>query len=454
VTAGPSPAAASGAGLRRELGLLDATMINAGTIIASAIFIVPSALAAQLGASGPLLLVWVIGAAVSLCGALCVAELGAALPRAGGQYVYLGRAFSPVVGFLYGWSAFLLINTGSIAAIAVGFATYLGFFVPLSPGGIKLVAGVSIVGLTLLNCLGLRVGAFTQNLLTALKIGALVAIVAFAAVATGGSGAHYAPVWPEGGAATVAVRLGPALVAVLWAYDGWIEATYVGSEIRDPGRNIPRSLVLSTLLVAALYVVVNAAYLWVLPPARMGQSLLVASDAMQVALGAGGAAFVAAAILVSTLGANNGIVFTSARIPYAMGQEGLFFAWATRLHPRFRAPVAVLLVQMAVALGLTVTGSYVQLATYVVFVSFLFYALSAAAVIRLRQTEPALPRPYRAWGYPVTPIVFILFAIYLVADTIVQTPRDSALGAAFVLAGLPAYWYWRRHGAAAPAPTE
>ncbi len=429
------------AGLRRELGLFSATMINAGTIIASAIFIIPAALALQLQASGPILLAWGVGALVSLCGALCMAELGAAMPRSGGMYVYLSRAFHPGLGFLYGWSAFLLINTASIAAIAVGFATYLEFFVPLGPWGIKLVAVASVVGLTGLNILGLKVGAITQNILTTLKIGALVAIVAVALGA--GRAAAFDPVWPAEGAGLLGAA-GPALVAVLWAYDGWVESTYVGSEIRNPGRNIPLSIILSILLVATLYLAVNAAYLALLGPLRAGQSLLVASEAMQVALGAAGAGFVAAAILVSTLGANNGIVFTSARIPYAMAEEGLFFRWATWLHPRFRTPVAALGIQMVAAAGLTLTGSYVQLATYVVFVSFLFYALAAAAVMRLRRREPGLARPYRTWGYPVTPVIFIAFAVYLVADTILQTPRDSAVGAAFVLAGLPAYWYWRR----------
>ncbi|HEX9754210.1 MAG TPA: amino acid permease [Gemmatimonadales bacterium] len=431
-------------GLRRELGLFDATMINAGTIIASAIFIVPSFLAATLGSSIPMLLAWVAGGLVSICGALCVAELGAAMPQAGGQYVYLGRAYHPVLGFLYGWSAFFVINTASIAAIAVGFATYAGFFVRLSAGGIQAVAVASIVALSLLNCLGLRVGAFTQNLLTSIKIGALLAIVGLAVALPGGSAENLSPLWPAGDTTALAAKVGPALVAVLWAYDGWIESTYVGGEIKNPGRNLPLSIVWSTLLVMVLYVLVNAAYLYLLAPARIAASPLVASDAMQVVLGAGGATFIAAAILVSTLGANNGIVFTSARIPYAMAEEGLFFRWARYLHPRFNTPVPLLLLQMGAAVALTLTGSYVQLATYVVFVSFLFYGLSAGAVLLLRRREPMMGRPYRAWGYPVTPIVFILFALYLVADTIVHTPRESAIGAGIVLVGLPAYWLWRR----------
>jgi APA family basic amino acid/polyamine antiporter len=436
-----------GHGLRRELGLFDATMINAGTMIASAIFIVPSAIAAGLGATMPSLLVWVIGGLVSMAGALCVAELGAAMPQAGGQYVYLQRAYGPVVGFLYGWAAFLVINTASIAAIAVGFATYVGFFVPLGGLGIKLVAVVSIVLLTLLNCLGLRVGATTQNILTSLKIAALAAIVVLGFGLAGGSAANFSPAWPSGGPGSLAAGIGPALVAVLWAYDGWIESSYVGSEVRDPGRILPLSIILSVALVAVLYVVVVAAYTWLLPLDRVAGSALVASDAMTVVVGAGGAAFVAVAILVSTLGANNGIVFTSARIPYAMAEEGLFFGWASRLHPKTRSPVITLLVQGGVAVALTMTGSYVQLATYVVFVSFLFYGLSAAAVLVLRRRAPAMARPYRAWGYPVTPLLFIGFALYLVIDTIVQTPRDSAIGAGIVAAGLPAYWYWRRSAA-------
>jgi APA family basic amino acid/polyamine antiporter len=431
-------------GLRRELGLLDATMINAGTIIGSAIFIVPAFVAASFQSSMPVLLVWVAGGLVSLFGALCVAELGAAMPQAGGQYVYLGRAFHPALGFLYGWSAFLVINTASVAAIAVGFATYARFFLPgLTDTGVKLVAGGSIVALTLVNCLGVRAGAATQNGFTLVKLGALAAIPVFALILSGGVPGNLDPLWPQGGAGSIGPALGPALVAVLWAYDGWIESTYVGGEIKDPGRTVPRAIVLSILIVAGVYVAVNAAYLYLLGPARMAGATLVASDAMTVVLGAAGATFVAAAILLSTLGANNGIVFTSARIPYAMALEGRFFRWAAWLSPRTRSPNVTLLVQMLVALAFTATGSYVQLGTYVVFVSFLFYALSAAAVIVLRRKEPSLPRPYRAWGYPVTPVLFILFALYLVGDTIRHTPVESAIGLGIVLLGLPAYYYWK-----------
>jgi len=444
----PGGDAAGGAagGLQRQLGLLDSTMINVGTMIGSGIFLVPSAIAAGLTAPGPVLLVWVVGGLVSLLGALAVAELAAAMPEAGGQYVYLRRAYGPAWGFLYGWACFAVINPGSIAAISVGFATYLTHFVPLDPLAVKLVAVGAIAALTGVNCLGVRHGATTQNVLTTLKIAALAALVLLPLAASAGNASAGSSVafWPAGSFLGLLPALGVAMVAVLWTYEGWIEITYVGSEIRDPGRNLPRSIGLSLGLVTLLYVLVNAALLWVLSPGRMAASTLVASDAAQVVLGGAGATLVVAAILVSTLGANNGIVLTSARIPYAMARDGRFFAWAGRVHPTRHVPTNALVAQGLWTIALVFSGTYDQLATYVVFASFLFYALSAGAVLVLRRTEPALPRPYRAWGYPVTPLVFVAFALALVASTIVQAPRDAAIGAGLIAAGLPAYWWWTR----------
>jgi APA family basic amino acid/polyamine antiporter len=438
--------------LRRELGLLDATMINAGTMIGSAIFIVPAIVAGYVGRPTAILAVWAVGGVVSLFGALCVAELGAALPEAGGIYAYLREAYGPGWGFLYGWAAFLLINPASIAAIAVAFASYSGAFAPLGPAGVKAVAIASILVLTALNCLGLRPGATTQDALTLLKIAALAALIGVGLLAAGAqSGAAAAaaasgpgPVGPPA-VGPLSPRLGLAMVAVLWAFDGWIEITYVGSEVKHPARVMPRSIILSTALVIALFLLANAAYLRVLSPEGMRASTLVASDAAGTLFGPIGAALVVTAILVSTFGANNGIVLTAARIPYAMASDGRFFSWAGRVHPRFHTPVAALLVQGGVAITLTATGSYEQLATYVVFASWVFYALSCGAVIRLRHSAPRLERPYRTWGYPVTPIVFIGFATWLVANTVLEAPRDAAIGAALVLSGVPAYaWFARK----------
>ena len=430
--------------LKRELGLFDAIMINAGTMIASAIFIVPATVAAAVHGTALMTLVWVIGGIVSLLGALSIAELAAAYPEAGGQYAYLREAYGTVWAFLYGWANFAVINTASIAAIAVGFARYIGFFTPLSETAIRSVAIASIIGLTLLNCRGVRLGATTQNVLTTLKIAALLALIATSFVLSGGASSHLQPLWPSG---TMRQWIGPfgvAMVGVLWAYDGWIETTYVGSEIMDPGRNLPRSIILSTLIVIALYVLVSVAYVYVLSPASVAGSALVASDAAKVTMGGIGATFVVVAILISTLGANNGIILTAARIPYAMARGGMFFRSQGIVHPRYATPAVALLTQGVIASALTAFGTYDQLFTYVVFAQFVFYALSAGAVIRLRRTAPQLARPYRTWGYPVTPIVFIAFAIWLVYNTIVETPRDSAIGAGLILLGLPGYYYWRR----------
>src|SRR5213594_404753 len=435
--------------LKRELGLFDATMINVGTMIASAIFIVPATVAAAVTGSLTMTLVWIVGGVASLLGALSIAELAAAYPEAGGQYAYLREAYGQAWGFLYGWANFAVINTASIAAIAVGFARYVGFFTrsPLSEAAIRIIAILSIAALTWLNCRGVRLGATTQNVLTTLKIGALGALILTSFVLPGGSASHFQPLWPPG---TVGAWIGPfgvAMVAVLWAYDGWIETTYIGSEIIDPGRNLPRSIILSTLIVITLYVLASVAYAYVLSPAQMVGSALVASDAARVTMGAVGASFVVIAILISTLGANNGIVLTAARIPYAMARGGMFFRSQGIVHPRYGTPTVALLTQGVIAAALTAWGTYDQLFTYVVFAQFVFYALSAGAVIRLRKTAPQVARPYRTWGYPVTPIVFIAFAVWLVYNTIVETPKDSAIGAGIILLGLPGYYYWRREGA-------
>src|SRR6266702_324982 len=405
--------------LKRQLGLLDSTMINIGTIIASAIFIVPSAIAGELHATGPAILVWVVGGVVSLLGALSVAELGAALPEAGGQYVYLTRAYGPIWGYLYGWTSGVVINPASIAAIAVGFATYLGFFIPLSDPGIKLGA-----------------------------------VIAIAVALPGGSVANFAPVWSDAPFADQIAPLGVALVAVLWAYDGWIEITYVGGEVTDPERNLPRSILLATVVAIVLYCLASASFAYVLSPAKVAASSLVASDAAQVTLGRAGAALVAVAIMIATLGSNNGIVLTAARIPCAMARDGLLPRWLAGVHPRFLTPVPSLVVQAVIAIALTFTGTYNQLFTYVIFAEFVSYAAGCGAVIRLRHGAPGLARPYRTWGYPVTPIVFIAFAAWLVGNTIAEQPRDAGIGTALILAGLPFYYWWRRVAIRPPIPAS
>ena len=441
--------------LKQELGLLDATMINVGTMIASAIFLVPASIAAYFSGVFPTMLVWVVGAAVSLAGALCMAELGAAMPKAGGQFAYFNRIYGPVWGYLYGWGSSVIINPASIAAIAVGFATYLAYFIPMGNTGIQVVAVASIIALTVLNCFGLKLGAVTQNVFTLVKIASAIGLIAACFLLAGGTSANLEPFWTRESVGSLAAPFGAAMVLVLYAYDGWVEITYVGSEMRRPNRDMPLAIIISTVLVAVLYIGVALGLTYVLGHAAVGKSPRVGADAMTVVMGTAGATLISIAILISTLGANNGIIFTAARIPYAMAKESQFFRWAGQVSPKYAVPVTSLLVQGAWSCLLAVSGSYNQLATYVVFVSFLFYGMSAAGVMILRRREPDLPRPYRAWGYPVTPIVFVVFAGYLIWDTIKQQPVDSAKGIGLLVAGLVLYYAmgWNRTAAKGSFPS-
>lgn len=434
----------SAPGLKRVLTLLDSTMINVGTIIGSGIFLVPAIVALYVQSASLMLGLWVMAGIVTLFGALSVAELGASMPRAGGQFVYLKEAYGPLWGFLYGWAAFGVINTGSIAAVAVAFASYLGFFVPFSATETKVVAISSIVVLTVVNSWGVKAGARTQNLLTFVKVGGLIGLVLAGLTLRGGSLAHFSPLFSPHSSISLAAPLGLAMVAVLWSYDGWIEITYVAGEVKNPGRNIPASLILSTVMVILLYIAVNFVYIYTLSVERMAQSELVAADSAMVVLGRRGGVLVTVAILISTLGANNGFILTGARITYAMARERLFFRALSRVHHRSRTPVYALIFQGIWASMLTLTGSFEQLFTYVIFSSWLFYAMSCGAVMVLRRKRPDLARPYKTWGYPWLPAIFIGFALWLTLTTIINDPRDALIGSGIILLGVPAYLYWKR----------
>ncbi len=430
--------------LPRKLTLLDSTMLNVGSMIGSGIFIVPATIALYLKSSGLIIFVWIVGGIVSLFGALSVAELGAMMPDGGGMYVYLRKSYGPLWGFLYGWSAFAVINTAAIAAVAVTFATYLGYFFPMTNMGIRLVAAASVIFLTVVNCFGIKLGAIVQNGFTLLKIAALAALVVLSFLLSGGSPANFSPVLPV---LPFSSLLGPvvlALIAVLWSYDGWIEITYVAGEVLNPQVNLPRALGLGTMIVIAVYVLISCAVSYVLPIEAASQSTLVLSDAAVKIMGTGGAMFVSFAVVISTFGTNNGFIFASPRIYYAMAKEELFFKWLATIHPKYETPIASLIVQAILACALIFSGSYDQLITYVVFASFVFYGMSAAAVFLLRKRDPNALRPYETWGYPVTPAIFIAFAIFLVVYSIIEDPRDSLIGAGIVLSGVPAYMIWRK----------
>lgn len=432
--------------LERVLSLLDATMINVGGIIGSGIFMVPATVAFFTGSTSLFFLVWILGGIVSLFGALSVAELGAAMPRAGGQYVYLNEAYGPLWGYLYGWSAVAVINTASIAAVGVAFSEYLGFFFPISDASIKGIAVGTIVLLTIINIVDVKSGAWFQNLFTLSKLGAIFGIILLGLVMEGGTNQNLSPIFSDKPFIGLIGPLGLAMVSVLWTFDGWIFITYVAGEVKNPGRNIPLSLIFCMLIVVSVYLLLNYVLLFTLGFTGMNGSELVVSDAASVFLGNKGAAVVTIIILISLIGANNGFVLSSARINYAMARDKLFFNQAAQIHSRFKSPANALIIQCVWACLLTFTGTFNQLITYIIFTSWIFYGMSAGAVIILRKKKPDMDRPYKTPVYPWIPIIFIFFAIFLTINTIMEAPRDAAIGAGIILAGLPLYYYWKKNG--------
>ena len=432
--------------LERVLSLLDATMINVGGIIGSGIFMVPATVAFFTGSSSLFFLVWILGGIVSLFGALSVAELGAAMPQAGGQYVYLNEAYGPIWGYLYGWSAVAVINTASIAAVGVAFSEYLGFFFPISDASIKGIAVGTIVLLTIINIVDVKSGARFQNLFTLSKLGAIFGIILLGLVMEGGTNQNLSPIFSDKPFIGLIGPLGLAMVSVLWTFDGWIFITYVAGEVKNPGRNIPLSLIFCMLIVVSVYLLLNYVLLFILGFTGMNGSELVVSDAASVFLGNKGAAVVTLIILISLIGANNGFVLSSARINYAMARDKLFFNQAAQIHSRFKSPANALIIQCVWACLLTFTGTFNQLITYIIFTSWIFYGMSAGAVIILRKKKPDMDRPYKTPAYPWIPIIFIFFAIFLTINTIMEAPRDATIGAGIILAGLPLYYYWKKNG--------
>ena len=431
--------------LKRVLSLMDATMINAGGIIGSGIFMVPATVALYTASSSLFFMVWILGGVVSLFGALSVAELGAAMPKAGGQYVFLNEAYGPVWGYLYGWSAVVVINTASMAAVGVAFAEYLKFFYPISDLAVKEIAICSIILLTIINIVDVKSGARFQNIFTFAKIGAILGVILLGLFLEGGSTQNFSPLFTDRPPLSLIGPLGLAMVAVLWTFDGWIFVTYVAGEVKNPKRNIPLSLILCMVIVVTVYLALNTVLVYVLGFDQMIGSELVMADAASKFIGGKGAAIVTIIILISLIGANNGFILTSARINYAMARDNRFFKQAAIIHPKFQSPANALIIQCIWACILTFSGTFNQLITYIIFASWIFYGMSAGAVIILRKKKPDMERPYQIPFYPWIPIIFILFAIFLTVNTILEAPRDAAIGSGLILAGLPLYYYWKKN---------
>jgi basic amino acid/polyamine antiporter, APA family len=429
--------------LPRRLGVWSAALAAVGLTIGSGIFRVPSIIAAEAGSVGGVVLVWVLGGIISLCGALTIAELAALFPRAGGIYVYLREAYGPFVAFLFGWSWFFIRSAAS-AGTALVFVGYLSTFVPMGTAAQRIAAVALILLVGAANYRSVRLVAAIQNASTIAKVLAilLVAAALFTLGETGGGAfgerIDLAPrTW--GG-------LGVALVAALYAYDGWIAATLIAGEVRDPGRALPRALVMATLVIVATYLIINAAYLFALPLAAVARSQVVAADAMTRVAGGAGAAIVAALVMLSTFGGLNAGLLAGPRVFFAMAEDGLFFRRVAAVHPRYRTPhVAVAIVVVLTALNASLR-TFEQITEAFVLLLYPFLALTVAAVFVLRRRRPELDRPYRTAGYPAVPLVFLVGTMAMLGNAVLERPATTLISVGIAAAGVPVYAWWRRTG--------
>ncbi len=431
-------AGAAAGELRRELGLLDVAAIFVGIVLGSGIFVAPSAVAAA--APSPLAgaLLWIAGALVAASGALCYAECGARLPRTGGFYVFYREAFGPSVAFVGGWAAVLVTYPASIAAIALVLARYLGEVVPL--GGAEVPAAAAALALAgLLNVAGVRVGAGTQKVLTALKVGALAALC----VAAVASPRAPAPAAPPAGAGTGVALLG-ALVVLLWTYDGWSDITLAAGEVRDPVRNLGRAVLLGSVTLAALYVLVQVSVATVLSPAAAAGSERVVADAVEAGLGPAAGRLVAVVVVACTFGSIHGAILTASRLGFAMARDGRFPAWFGRVHGAWGTPARATAGLVAAALVYVFAAGFRNLLAFFSFSVWIFYGMTAVALLVLRRRRVGEPLAWRAPGGPVAPAVVLVTAVGMTAGLLLQDPRRSAIGLALLLAGFPAHALWRR----------
>ena len=435
----------SSAQLTRTLGFRDLLLLIVGTVIGSGIFLVPGPVLRNVQSRfGLALLVWICGGILSLMGALTYGELSAMRPDAGGLYVYLRECFGPVAAFLYGWTLFFLISSGSVATLAVGFGTYLDQVIPLGAVGIKVTAAAMIVAVAVINVIGTRKSANVQNAATALKVAAIIALT-MALLVLG----HHAPNESAPGASgSLLSGFGIAMISVLWAYEGWQYCTFAAGEAVDAQRNFPRAFLFGSLMLIALYIFANIGYVWALGPAKAAASTSVAAVAAQSVMGRAGSTLVTVAVLISMFSAANGLTLTAPRVYYAMAKDGVFFRKLAEVHPKYQTPASAVLFGSLWAILLASTGTFEQLLTYVIFAGWIFYALGALALFVYRRKQPELPRPYRVPGYPWTPLLFVAAAIALVVNTVYAQPARAAVGLGLVFSGIPAYLVWRHRKAA------
>ena len=446
-------------GLLRAIGLGSAILIVVGAVIGSGIFLTTGGMAAHIPSASLLLLAWTLGGVLAITGGLTYAEMGAMYPQSGGVYVFLREAYGPLPAFLYGWASLLVVISGSMAAVAVGFAEYLSYFIPSAstshvvmavpvPWGTfsisagQLVAAASLAVLGAVNYVGVRSGNMVNVVLTAAKVAGLIGLPVMAIIA-GTVTPSYTPVVPAEVARPLA-SFGIAMIAVLWTYESWYYVTYNAGEVKDAARNIPRALVIGVLILMGIYIAVNLAYLHTLTIAEMRGVTRIAEQAMTTLVGPGGATFMAATVVISTFGCNAAGILGGSRVLFAMGRDGVFLPAASRVHPRYQTPHVAIVALTVWSVVLALSGSYEQLFTYVMFASILFSVAAGIALFVLRRTQPGTTRPYRTWGYPFVPLIFVVGSMAFVLNTLMERPAESLAGLGLLVIGLPVYWFSRK----------
>jgi len=428
--------------LKRAIGLPHATAMVAGTIIGASIFVQPSEITGQVPSVGGVFLVWLAAGVLTFFGALVCAELASIFTQSGGVYIYLKEAYSPGVGFLWGWGMFWSIHSGIIAAIAVIFAQYLGFFIPFGNVGIKAAAIAAIFGISAINYFGVKQGSMVQTLFTLGKVVAIIFIVIMGFSLGSRMPDHYTAQSIVDNEISLN-HFFLALVAGLFAFGGWHMVTYNSEETVNPRRTIPRALMLGTIIVTLCYIALNAAYMYVLPLDVVASSKRIAADAADALLGYGGGSFMSSLVIFSTFGALSGIVLCGPRVYYAMAKDGLLFHWLGTVHPRYLTPHRAIIIQAAWSAILVATGTYKELFTRVVYTEWIFFAFMAFGLFLLRRRSNII-RQYKIWGYPVVPAVFIISSLAIVANQVISDPRESVIGLSIIFTGIPVYLLWAK----------
>lgn len=463
--------------LVRGLGPWASAAIVVGTMIGTGIFLKPAEMAREGHSVSVVYAAWIVGGLLSIFGALSYAELGAAIPEAGGEYAYLRRGFGTVWGFLFGWMHSIVGRPSSAASIAAGMMRFLSFFLPVIATPI-FTWHIAIPGLTQwikpydfvftwaqplavfwllvmtgVNYLGVRVGGGVQVFLTVIKIISVMIVIGVAFFLGSHIPLAATPIWPATVNTGLLSAFLAALAAALWAYDGWEDLNLVGSEVKDPQKNFPRALIGGVAFVALIYMLFSAACMKILPFDKVATSPHIASDVVEAVIGRGAAFWITLAMVISALGSMNSSVLSGARVPYAMARDGIFFKIADGIHPKYRTPGRALIFQGVLASVMALSGTFEELTSLYIFAGWIFYGLAVFALFRLRKTEPKLPRPYRCWGYPVIPGLFVAGALLLTVNIWLERPARSSIGLLLILAGLPFYRHWKQRNSTAPLST-